>query len=508
MKIFRCDQIREIDEFTIKNEPISSIDLMDRAARKLFEWYLTKFERSRLVFIFVGPGNNGGDGLALARMLAETRYNVEVYYSEFTDKRSVDWEANYNRLITETTVPVRFITKISEFPLISADDVIIDAIFGSGLTRPVTGFPGEVITEINKTGATVISIDIPSGLFCEDNFSNSYETVIKSDYTLCFQFPRLSFMFAENSIYVGEWIVLPIDLNKSAIINTSSPYVYIGNDDVAPLLKKRNRFDHKGNFGHGLLIAGSYGKMGAAVLGARAALRTGVGLLTCHVPSGGNNIMQSSVPEAMVRVDLSDEYVSDFELTDTFNAVGVGPGIGTKDYTAHELHRLLTICKKPMVIDADALNILSLNKKWLSLLPEGTIITPHPKEFERLTGKSESGFSRLKSQIGFSEKYNCIVVLKGAFTSITTPDGKVIFNSTGNPGMATAGSGDVLTGIILSLLAQGYTSENAAVLGVYLHGMAGDLAVGESSFESLIASDIINFIGKAFNNLRRINTEY
>jgi len=504
MKIFSCEQIREIDEYTIKHEPVASIDLMERAAGQLFKWITDRFGRSDRIIIFAGPGNNGGDGLALARILVANRYNAEIHYIKFTENTSRDWEINRRRLETETTVPLNYLTLTDQFPVISSGDIIIDAIFGSGLTRPVEGLPGEVIKLINQVDATIISIDIPSGLFGEDNNKNSFDTVVTADYTLSFHFPKLSFMFAENAPYVGEWVVLPIGLNNNAIRNTISPYVLLGNNDVAPLLKKRNQFDHKGNFGHGLLASGSSGKMGAAVLGAGAALRTGIGLITCHIPSCGSIIIQSSQPEAMVRLDKSEKNISEIGITDSFSAVGIGPGLGTEPESQKALYNLLSECKKPMIIDADALNILSLNKKWLSLLPPGTILTPHPKEFERLAGNTDSGFARLKRQIEFSEDHNCIVVLKGAHTSITTPEGKVLFNSTGNPGMATAGCGDVLTGILLSLLAQGYTPENAAVVGVYLHGAAGDIAAKESCFESIIASDIINSIGKAFNKIREL----
>ncbi|MEI6049903.1 MAG: NAD(P)H-hydrate dehydratase [Bacteroidota bacterium] len=507
MKVFSCEQIREIDEQTIKHEPIASVNLMERAAEQLFKWIAGRYNRSQRVLVFVGPGNNGGDGLALARMLAVNRYNVEVHYVKFAEKTSGDWEINRRRLETATLVPLNNLTSSDQFPVISSGDIIIDAIFGSGLTRPVEGLSGEVIEQINRADATIISIDIPSGLFGEDNSKNTYKTVIKADYTLSFQFPKLSFMFAENSPYLGEWVVLPIGLNKDAIRNTSSPWFLLEKKDIAPLIKKRNQFDHKGNFGHGLLVSGSSGKMGAAVLGALAALRTGVGLITCRVPACGILIVQSAVPEAMVSMDSSENFISDIGNTGSFSAVGIGPGLGTEPESQKALQHLLSECKKPMVIDADALNILSLNKEWLSLFPAGTVITPHPKEFERLAGKSDNGFARLKRQIGFSKEHNCIVVLKGAHTSITTPEGKVFFNSSGNPGMATAGSGDVLTGIILSLLAQNYTPENAAVLGVYLHGVAGDIAASESCYESTIASDIIFSIGKAFNKIRNLNFE-
>jgi ADP-dependent NAD(P)H-hydrate dehydratase / NAD(P)H-hydrate epimerase len=502
MKILRSDQIKEIDEYTIKNEPIDSIDLMERAAGQLFKWYIGRFDRSRHILLFVGPGNNGGDGLALARMLASYRYDIEVHYLSFTEKTSSDWEINRRRLEAETTVPLNYLTSIDQFPAISENNIIIDAIFGSGLSRPVDGFPAEVIQQINRVKTNVVSIDIPSGLFGEDNSNNIYNTIIKADHTLSLHLPKLSFMFAENASFVGEWEVLPIGLNKDAIVNADSKYSLLENSDIAPLLKTRNHFDHKGNFGHGLLVSGSTGKMGAAVLSAGASLRTGIGLITCHIPSCGNIILQSSLPEAMVRQDKSEKYISDIGITDSFNAICVGPGFGIESETQKTLHNLLTECKKPLVLDADALNIISLNKKWLYILPPDTILTPHPKEFERLAGKTNDSFARLTRQIEFSKKYNCIVILKGAHTSVTTSEGKVFFNSTGNPGMATAGSGDVLTGILLSLLAQGYSSENAAVLGVYLHGMAGDIAAGDSCYESIIASDIINNIGKAFNQIR------
>ena len=295
---------------------------------------------------------------------------------------------------------------------------------------------------------------------------------------------------------------MTIGLSPNAIKATITPYNFLEKSDVAPLLKKRNKFDHKGTFGHGLLFSGSLGKMGAVVLGAGAALRTGIGLIGCHIPSGGVLIVQGALPEAMVVPDRNERYLSEIGDTDSYSAIGIGPGIGTEPESQRVLHGLLTECKKPVVIDADALNILSMNKDWLALIPEGAILTPHLKEFERLTEKADNSFSRLNRQIEFSKEYKCIIVLKGAHTSITTPEGNVFFNSTGNPGMATAGSGDVLTGILLSLLSQGYTPENAAVLGVYLHGLAGDIAAEELCHESIIASDIIKCLAKAFNKLR------
>ncbi len=502
MKIFRSEQIREIDAFTIKNEPIASVDLMERAASQLLRWYIRNFDRSRRIVILTGPGNNGGDGLALARLLYVNRFNVQILNLKISGKTSDDWNINYQRIEKETTVPVIHIEMENQVPFIGDEDVVIDAIFGSGLTRPVEGLAASVIKYLNRTRSTVISIDIPSGLFGEDNSTNNPENIVRADFTLSFHFPKLSFMFAENAKYTGEWEILPIGLSNNAIRNTESPFSYLEPDSILPLLKKRNRFDHKGMYGHGVLIAGSYGKMGAAILGAKAALRTGIGLVTCHIPSSGNSILQTAIPEAMVRIDTNEKLISDIESIDNYDAAGIGPGIGTDPVTQKAFHNFLLTRNKPIVIDADGLNILGQNEKWLSALPNKVILTPHVKEFERIAGKAENSFARLEKQMEFASRYNCIIILKGANTSIAAPDGKVWFNSTGNPGMATAGSGDVLTGIILSLLAQGYSPENASVAGVYIHGLAGDIAAVKSGYESIIASDIINNIGNAFLKLR------
>lgn len=502
MKFFRSDQIKQIDELTIKEEPVLSVDLMERAARQLLKWYMNNFDRSRRVFIFTGPGNNGGDGLALARLLDDNRYEALVYHIEFTDKTSDDWKANLHRLESETNVKINYLKKSELFPVINAEDIIIDAIFGSGLTRPVEGLTGKIIKSINQSGAKVISIDIPSGLFGEDNTANKYDGIIRADFTLSFQFPKLCFMFPENAEYTGDWVILPIGLSQNAISNTLTPYHFSLKGDISPLLKVRKKFDHKGTYGHGLLIAGSGTKMGAAILGAGAALRSGIGLISCHIPLGGITAIQCSLPEAMTDPDINELIFSRAGDTNTYSSVGIGPGIGTEPETQNAFHEFLKECRKPIVIDADGLNILALNKEWYSLIPEGAILTPHPKEFERLAGKTENSYVRLNKQIGFSVKYKCVVVLKGANSSISTPDGNVFFNSTGNPGMATAGSGDVLTGILLSLLSQGYTPENAAVLGVYLHGLAGDIAAKELCYESILASDIIKNLPGAFNRIR------
>ena len=502
MKIFTSNQIRQIDDYTIKHEPVASVDLMERASRKLLEWYVERFEISVPLFIFVGPGNNGGDGLALARLLSESNYRPEVYSVEIQARKSADWELNRKRLENETSVVFRTISAIEQFPDISPGSVIIDAIFGSGLSRPADGLAAEVIRKINLSGNKVIAIDIPSGLSGEDNSDKIPENIIHAVYTISFQFPKLSFMFAENEKFVGQWSLLTIGLAEGAIDDTITPWRFTQKDDVFPLLRKRNKFDHKGTFGHGLFIGGSFGKIGASILASRAAFHTGIGLLTCHIPSCGNLIMQRELPEAMISYDKGEKHICGPIDAGPCTAAGIGPGMGTAEETQSAFHTFIKDFGKPLVIDADGLNILSLNKTWLRRIRQGTVLTPHLKEFERLAGKSGNSYARLLQQIEFSAEHKCILVIKGAYTSISDPDGNVFFNSTGNPGMATAGSGDVLTGMILSLLAQGYSPQDAAVTGVYIHGLAGDLAAEKSSVESVIASDIIHEIGSAFRKIR------
>jgi ADP-dependent NAD(P)H-hydrate dehydratase / NAD(P)H-hydrate epimerase len=503
MKIFSCSNIRKIDEYTISHEPIGAVDLMERAACRIFEWFTTNIQSTDTVCIFCGPGNNGGDGLALARMLAEKNYTVKVFILEFSSKHTSEWETNLNRIERDSKVSIRHMEHISQFPLLGNGEIIVDAIFGSGLTRPADGLAADTIEKINASGCKIVAIDVPSGLFGEDNRSNHPEYIIKADHTLSFQFPKLSFMFPENEQFTGQWVILPIGLHADAISRMETNWYLTEKPDILLLLKERKRFDHKGSFGHGLLLAGSYGRMGAAVLSARAALKTGVGLLTCRVPACGSPIMQTGVPEAMLIQSDTEKFISGTIDTQKFSAIGIGPGIGTGKETADSVHSLISGAREPMVIDADGLNLLSANKEWLGLLKPGTILTPHLKEFERLAGTCDNGYTRLELQSAFSAKYKCIVVLKGANTSISLPEGIVYFNSTGNPGMATAGSGDVLTGIMLSLLAQGYEPADAARLGVYLHGLAGDLALSAGSEESLIASDIIDNIGFAFEEIRK-----
>ena len=501
MKIFSVDKIRKADLFTIKNEPISSINLMERASSKLFEWIVGHVKSDKKIFIFAGLGNNGGDGLALGRMLANNGYQVAINIIQYSKNTSDDFQINFERLTEATGLEVNEIDMANSVSEIGSDDVIIDAIFGSGLARPVTGFIGDIISFINNSNAITISVDISSGLFADKTSISKKNKIIKADYTLSFQFPKIAFLLPENELYVGNWEVLNIGLSDKYICTTPTKNHLILKEDIKQVLKGRAKFSHKGTYGHALLIAGSFGKMGAAILASQACLRSGVGLLHTHVPKAGVNILQAASPETMISIDAEGNYFSQVPDIGLYNVIGIGPGLGMKQQSQLAMKSLIQNSPSPMVIDADALNILSENPTWLAFLPQGSILTPHPKEFQRLVGSWQNDFERLEKQRNLAQKHGIYIVLKGANTSVCFPDGQCYFNSTGNPGMATAGSGDVLTGIITGLLASGYSSGVAATLGVYIHGLAGDIAANKKRYEALIASDIIDNLGLAFNNL-------
>jgi NAD(P)H-hydrate epimerase len=501
LKLFTAQQIRDWDKYTIEHEPISSIDLMERAARAFTEWFIHQFEKSdNGVTIVCGTGNNGGDGLAIARLLRNRFYNVEVILCGDTEKLSHDASVNYQRLIHLGDIPLHCITPPSLPQFFQESRIIVDALFGSGLSRPLEGWYQKIVEQINQTkNATVISIDLPSGLPTEGIAEG---VCIKADITCTFQIPKLSFLKAENSVYTGQCVVLDIGLSADYASNMPTDYIMTDKKLVKAKLRKRNTFDHKGTNGHCLIMAGSQGKTGAALLCAKACIKTGAGLVTAFVPDGLHAAMNVFAPEIMT-VPAGDRYIVnvDHQSFDS-DAVAAGPGLGTMAETVYALEAMLLTYDKPAVLDADALNILAQNKRLLKILKPGTIITPHPGEFDRLFGRCVDSQQRLDLQIAKSKELNIIIVLKGAYSSITTPDGMVYFNSTGNPGMATAGSGDVLTGMIGSLLGQGYSPLDAAITGVFVHGLAGDLALKNESMESLTASDIILNIGAAFKHIQ------
>ena len=502
IKIFETSKIKELDRYTIDNEPIASIDLVERAATAFTQEFCRKFSKQNHVIVFAGQGNNGADGLAIARLLSEEGFRIDVFLFNPTQHLSSECEVNKQRLLTDKKV--RLVEVIDDFtpPPLTERDIVIDGLFGSGLNRPLSGGYAAVVDYINQSKAVVVSIDIPSGLFGEDNRANTPKHIIKADYTYTFEFPKLAFVLPENASFVGKWKILPIDIHPAIIESTQTPYMMIADKDFEGIILPRNKFAHKGMFGHALLIAGSKGKMGAAVLAAKACLRSGAGLLTVRLPLRGETVLQTTVPEAMVSLDTEPDFVSVLPEITGYDAIAIGPGLGTQMQSVEMLETLLGAARKPLLLDADALNILAMNTNLIPLLPPYSILTPHPKEFDRLFGECACGFERIQKAKTMAMKLKVCIILKGAYTAICTPDGNVYFNATGNPGMATAGSGDVLTGVILGLLAQQYAPETSAVIGVYLHGMAGDLVlekVSESvSEESLIAGDIIQMLGKAF----------
>ena len=491
MEIFSAKQMHNIDAQTIEKEPITSIDLMERAAGTFFDKIIRQFPTQKSYCIFCGKGNNGGDGLAISRMLLLNDKEVSVFIVNYTDSASDDFLTNYEHLLELQNLNCNII-ELSEYHdiTIPSDAIIIDGIFGSGLNRPITGFVAEYVSFLNSLTNTKIAIDIPSGLYADVPVEQN-AVVFKADETITFQSPKLQFLFAENEQFVGSMHITDISL-INPFSDKETPFEFITQDDIK--LHECNIFAHKGSFGHALLVSGSYGKMGAAVLASKSCLRTGCGLLTTHCPEQGLNILQTTIPEAMVSIDENPTIISDIPSDDKYSAVGIGPGIGTDRITAKTLHNFLQSNTKPLVLDADALNIIAQNPQMWEFIKPNTVITPHPKEFDRLTHFHSTCYERFKTQISFAQKHNCIVVLKGHYTSIASPDGKVYFNSTGNPGMATAGSGDVLTGIILSLLAQKYEPLEAAKIGVFIHGLAGDYAQKTRGTLSLIASDIIEHL--------------
>ena len=501
MKILPIEKIREADAFTIEHEPIADIDLMERAATELFEWVMANTAPGKKFRIYCGTGNNGGDGLVLARLLAQHDRHVEVILVKYSTKLSPSCSKNLERVRKVGALTLREVTPGDEVPVPDKTGIVVDALFGSGLTRPVKGFPAEVIDRINSSGAIVIAVDAPSGFFCDATNTTNDGAIVGADYTLTFQFPKFGFLFPENNKYVGHWEVLPIGLHPDFIRQVEVRNHFLAPGDCRDIYKPRSKFAHKGTFGHGLLIAGGYGKMGAAVLAAKAGLKAGAGLVTAHIPGSGNTILQTAVPAAMVSIDEDPQRFTRHPDLAPYSAIAIGPGIGTEEQTARALKLLIQEARRPLILDADALNLLGEQRTWIPFVPKGSIFTPHPKEFERLAGPSLNDFERNEMQREVSVKHQAYVVLKGAHTCISAPDGTCYFNSTGNPGMATGGSGDVLTGILLGLRAQGYSSLETCLLGVFLHGLAGDLAADKWGWEALTANNITHHLGGAFKKL-------
>jgi ADP-dependent NAD(P)H-hydrate dehydratase / NAD(P)H-hydrate epimerase len=500
MKLFSKEQIYEGDKLTVERQNISSTDLMERAGEQIFNWIHLRMQGAQVpIHIFCGIGNNGGDGLVLARHLILDGYNVNVYIINYSDKRSKDFLINYDRIKNVTKNWPLLLKDATEFPEINPNDIIVDAIFGIGLNRPVDDWVKALFIHLKNTKAFTLSIDIPSGL--QTNTSPTDEdSVVKASFTLSFVTPKLVFFLPETSKYTLQWEVLDIGFDQEYLYNTSTEAELIGKHEVLPLYIPRDKFSHKGKFGHSLIIGGSYGKIGAVILASKAALSSGAGLVSAYVPKCGYIPLQTSFPEAMVITDVDDEKITAIDFKITPIVIGFGVGVGTDAKTLDAFERFLKKNKTPLVIDADGINLLAKKPTLLKLLPKQTVLTPHPKELERLIGVWKDDFDKLNKVKALSKKYNLIIVIKGANT-ITVFEDKLYINTTGNPGLSTAGTGDVLTGIITGLISQGYNPLVASIFGVYLHGKSADIAVEDYGYQSLIASHVIDYLGEAFKDL-------
>lgn len=499
-KIFTGREIHQLDQYTIEHDSISGSDLVERAARVFCNVFCKRFAaHSYQVKVFAGPGNNGADGLAIAHILTSEGFEVEAFLFNKEGSLSPECADKKELYNASHTSPVHEITDRFVPPHLSDQTIVIDALFGSGLNRPLQGGYAALVQYINQSNATVIAVDIPSGLFTEDNSNNRPDAIVCARQTYTFEFPKLAFFFSENEQYTGSVTVLPIGLSQEGKNKLPSPYLQVSDTDISALIPMRPRFSHKGDYGHALLLAGSVGMTGAAILSARAAMRSGLGKLTCHVPAGAEQVLHQAVPEALLSLDRHQHFITHTPKQITnYSTIGVGPGLGQEPETVAMLETLMKEYPKPIVIDADALNILAQNEHLMDLIPPQSILTPHAGELHRLTAYCDTDWQRLRQAMGLAQRHRVFVILKGAYSVTCTPSGTAIFNSTGNPGMATAGAGDVLTGVITALLAQGYPPVSAAILGNYLHGLAGDIYVGNHSVQSLIASDIINLLPRAW----------
>lgn len=473
---------------------------MERAGIQIFNWLHLRMQGSQVpIHVFCGIGNNGGDGLVVARHLITYGYNVKTYVVNCSDKRTKDFLANYDRIKETTKKWPEMLNCEADFPKIGPDDIIIDAVFGIGLNRPGNDWVKGLFQHFKASKAFVLAIDMPSGLY-SDKVPKDENGVVWANITLSFASPKIVFFLPETAKYTQHWEVLDIGLDQDYLISTETEAELLGKNEMLQIYRPREKVSNKGDYGHALIIGGSYGKIGAVTLTSRAALSSGSGLVTCYVPKCGYQIIQTAFPEAMTITDTDEKLISDIQFEIEPTSIGIGIGMGTDEKSITAFKNFLKKNKKPLVIDADGINILSKQNDLLKLLPKNTILTPHPKELERLIGKWKDDFDKLKKVKEFSKSYNLIIVIKGSHT-ITVYHDKLYINSTGNPGLATAGTGDVLTGIITGLNSQGYEPLSAAVFGVYLHGKSADIAVNDLGYQSMIASHVIDYLGKSYIDL-------
>lgn len=507
MKILSNEEIRIIEQRTLENQGITSIDLVERVSAEVAAEVKAVCRREAPLLVLAGWGNNGADALDTARLLALDGYQPVVYlFNIGGNSLSPECTVMRDRLAATPGATLHEITGSEPFqwPEPSADTVIVDGLFGSGLNRPMPRSFQMLARNINQSGATVVAIDIPSGLMADWNGTSSREDMLHADLTLAVEFPRLAFMLGDNADVVGRWKVVRIGLDKQAERQSPFSFVLVDRRMAAQFLTPRKDFSSKADYGNAMLIAGSRGMEGAAVLSARGALRAGAGKVTVYGPSDGYTILQTAVPEAMYRDDSGARHITAMPFDARYNAIAAGPGIGTHDDTAVALEKLVKAASaagRRLVLDADALNIIAQRPILLNYLTPLSVITPHAGEFDRIFGESGSDEERLKKAIKCAEDYSLILVLKGHHTAVVRPDGKVMFNSSGSPALATPGSGDVLTGIITALMAQGLNSEIAAFVGPYVHGVAGEIAARTHGEYGVTAGDIADNVGAAIREI-------
>lgn len=502
MKIFTNSQIRSIERTVMDKEGVTTIELVERAASAVTWEIMSRWRASRPMMVFAGPGNNGADALAVARMLADEGYSVEVLLFNVTEHGLSEACAHFRDKLKEMP-GVSFTEVTTDFapPVITRETIVIDGLFGLGLKEPLKGGFKSLVDYINSSNATIVSIDIPSGMFSEWNEMTLSRDVIHANLTLAIEFPRLAFFIQDNAEFLGEWKVLDIKLAGNEARGEQSPYYLLEKSDVQRILRPRNEFCSKADFGRMLLVAGCYGMMGAAQMAALGALRSGVGRLTVHSPRCGFMPMQTAVPEAMFHADQHDIVITEISTRHEYDVVALGPGIGTHDYTVRAVEAFINTASKPMVIDADGLNCIAQRPDLLEHVPPMSVITPHAGEFDRLFGPHMSHEARLRAAVEKSAYYNIIILLKGRYTCVVRPDGKIYFVDSGCSALATPGSGDVLTGVIGSLMAQGYTPDLAAAIGAYIHGMAGTLASEEYGTFGTLATDVATNVSKAIHDI-------
>lgn len=502
MKIFTTENVRNIDRATIEGEGVDSMLLITRVAEGVVSEILPRWNPATPVVIFAGSGNNGADALIVGKLLIEAGFRPHILLFNFNgNSLSRDCKRARAELLTLPHVNLTEIIDRAELPMLSPAHLVIDGLFGTGLREPLEGGFVMLVRNISESGASVISIDVPSGMFGDWNSRVIGRNVVHADLTVAVQFPRLAFFLADNAPLVGEWKTVDIGLSDRAIAETPTKYYYVERDDIRAVLRPRAAFSSKADYGHALLYAGCYGMTGAAVMAARGALRSGAGKVTVHSPRCAYPVIQGQVPEALFTPDPNDIVISDMTPRQGWTAIGVGPGIGVNDATRGAFETLVKTIRKPMVLDADALNILARTPGLMDHVAPGSILTPHAGEFDRMFGTQTSSEARLLKALEVAAKHRVIIVLKGRYTATVRPDGKIFFNSTGTPAMATPGSGDVLTGIITSLLAQGYKPEAASVAGVYIHGLAGQIAASKEGTYGVTALDIAAATGRAIKSI-------